>query len=129
MPHILAVALENHPGALSDVLDLLSKNKFNVSGIEAEALGDFGRARILVDDSARAAKILRKKGYDVVEAEAIELDLPNKPGELARVMKALAAAKVNVVSLYGTTPSPTGSPRLLLRVNNAAQAKAALGLV
>jgi len=128
MPKILSVALENHPGSLADILELLASQKFNVEAVEAEAQGDFGSARLLVSDSPKAVKLLKSKGFDVIEAEAIELRLDDSPGQLAKSMRALAEAGVNVVSLFGTTPPQGDSGRLLLRVNNPDAAKKALKL-
>ena len=125
---ILSVALENHPGSLADILDRLASTGANIEAVEAEALGDFGNVRVLTPDAAKAAKALREAGFDVVEAEALELRVANRPGELAKTARKLAEAKVNVVSLFGTTPGSTGDGRLLLRVNNVPAAKKALGI-
>ncbi len=83
---------------------------------------------LLTDKASRSAKLLRSKGYDVVEAEALELRLPNKPGELARVARKLAKNKINIVSLYGTTPIGNAQGRILLRVNRSEAARRALGV-
>lgn len=128
MPKILSVALENHPGSLADALEALAAAGLNVEALEAEAMGDFGSLRVLVADPTRAAKVIRDRGLDVVEADALDLRLPNKPGELAKVARKLAEAKVNVVSLFGTNPSAgKDAGRILLRVNNLDAAVKALG--
>jgi hypothetical protein len=129
MTAILSVALENHPGALAELLQVIAEAKVNIHAIEAQAMGDFGGVRLQVADPTGTAEMLRKKRYDVVEADVLELSLPNKPGMLAKVAKQLADAEVNVVSLFGTTPVGSASPgRLLLRVNKPDVARRLLNL-
>lgn len=128
MATILNVALENHPGSMADILEILSRAEVNVDAIEAEAQGDFGTVRLFVNKPKYAAELLRQDGYDVVEAEVTELLLPNTHGELARLARRLADASVNVVSLFGTSAPGARDGRLLLRVNDAAAARKALGI-
>lgn len=128
MVTVLNIALENHPGSLLEVLEILGRAEINIEAIEAEAQGDFATARLLAAKPQLAAELLRQDGYDVVEAEAIELMVANKHGELARIMARLAKGGINVVSLFGTAPSPgVADGRLLLRVGDIAKAKAILG--
>lgn len=129
MTSILSVALENHPGALAKLLKEISDANVNIHAVEAQAMGDFGGVRLQVADPKGTAELLKKKGYDVVEADCLELSLPNKPGVLAKVAKQLADAEVNVVSLFGTTPVGSAAPgRLLLRVNKPDVARRVLNL-
>lgn len=128
MVTVLNVALENHPGSLAEVLEILARAEINVDAVEAEAQGDFGTVRILTNKPQLASDLLRQDGYDVVEAQAIELVLPNKYGELARVLRRLANGKVNVVSLFGTSPPQGTQGRILVRVNDAEAARKVLDL-
>lgn len=127
MVTVLNVALENHPGTLSDILNILGRAEINVEGVEAEAMGDFGTLRLLVSKPKLAGDLLRQDGYDVVEAEVLELDLPNKHGELARLAAKLGQSGVNIVSIFGTAPK-AGQGRILMRVNDIAKAKQILGI-
>ena len=125
---ILNVALQNHPGSLAEVLSILSKAEINVDALDADAHGDFGTIHLLTNKPVLARELLEQDGYNVVEADGIELTIPNKYGELTKVAEKLAKAKVNVVSLFGTSPINGGEGRLILRVNDAAAARAALGI-
>lgn len=128
MTTILSVALKNHPGSLAEVLEILAKEKINVEAVEAEAMGDFAAVHLFVSDPKRGTRFLREQGYDLVEAEAIEVDLPDNPGQLAKIARRLADADVNIVSLYGTTPAKDGTARLMLRVNKSEQARKLLNI-
>lgn len=129
MPTVLALSLENHPGALAELLEEVAEKKINVIAIEAEAQGDFGSVRILTDDPAKAADVLRESGYDVIEAEAIVIEMPNEPGELAKIARKLADGDINVVSLFGSAPKVKGGKtQILLRVANSPKARKLLGV-
>ena len=125
---ILNVALENHPGSLAEVLEIVSRAEINVDALEAEAMGDFGMAHILCGKPKLAGELLRQDGYDVVEAEALELIVANKYGEVQKICEKLAGNGVNVVSIFGTMPLPPAtSGRVIVRVNDVKKAKAVLG--
>lgn len=128
MVTLLSIALQNHPGSLAEVLDILARAEINVDAVEAEAQGDFGTVRVLTPKPKLAGELLHQDGYDIVEAEVIQLMLPNKYGELARLAKKLADANINVVSLFGTAPSGGSEGRLLLRVNDIKAARKVLGV-
>ena len=129
MVTILNVALENHPGSLAEVLEILARAEINVDALEAEAQGDFGTAHIVCAKPRLAGELLRQDGYDVVEAEALELLVENKHGEVQKICHRLASNGVNVVSIFGTTPPASGvSARIIVRVNNVPKAKELLGL-
>lgn len=128
MVTILNVALQNHPGSLAEVLEIMARAEINVDAIEAEAQGDFGTVRLLTSKPRLATDLLKQDGYDVVEAEGVQLMLPNKYGELARLAKKLADANINVVSLFGTSPEGPANGRLLLRVNDTKAARKVLGI-
>jgi hypothetical protein len=126
---ILNIALENHPGSLAEVLGIFARAEINVDALEAEAQGDFGAAHIVCGKPKLAAELLRQDGFDVVEAEALELMVPNKYGEVQRICERLASNGVNVVSIFGTTPPASGvSGRVILRVNDVQKAKSLLSI-
>lgn len=128
MSTLISVSLENHPGSLAEVCEALATAKINIEAVEAEAQGDFATARFLVSDHVAATRLLRSKGLDVVTADVVELTVPNRPGELARIARQLATAKINIVSLFGSTGSKTGEGRILLRTPDIEAAKKVLGI-
>ena len=121
------VFLENRPGALAELTEILAAAGVNVEAILLEGSVDFGNVRIHVSSPRKAEKALKDAGYQYRQGEAITLTLPNEPGQLADVCRKLAKAKVNIDSLFGTT-AQTGTPQLVLMVDDAAKAKKALGL-
>jgi hypothetical protein len=123
----IVVLLENRPGALAELAGVLSASEVNIEAILLEGSVDFGMVRLHVSNTRKAEKALKEAGYQYRTGEAITLKLPNQPGQLEEVAKKLAKATVNIDALFGTT-SGSGSPELVIMVDDEAKARKALGL-
>ena len=124
----IVVLLENRPGALAELATLLAKAEVNIEAILLEGSVDFGMVRLHVESPRKAEKVLRDAGYQYRTGEAITVQLPNDPGQLADVTTKLAKAKVNIDALFGTTSSGSGTPELVIMVDDVPRAKKALGI-
>jgi hypothetical protein len=93
----LFVVVENHPGALGELLGVLGKEKINI-----EAIGLFQDvAKLSVSDIGRAKKALAGK-YQVETRDVLRLELDNKPGTFAFVASRLGNAGLNIDYCYAT---------------------------
>jgi hypothetical protein len=119
----LTLYLDDEPGELARVGDLLGKAGVNIAGLCALTSGG-GQAEvhILVYDATPAFEALDGAGIKIAdEQEVIVLDVEDRPGALAEVVHKLGAAKVNLATAYLAT-----NTRLVLGADNLADAKAAL---
>lgn len=116
-----SIALENHPGALHSVLTKLSAAGVNILGVSSEGVGCYGFVHLVSDTGVKASKVLERAGFRIFESPVFNVDLANRPGELARLTQALAANGVNLIQIYGTTSGHVG--RLLFTVDNADKAR------
>ncbi|MDR0737030.1 MAG: hypothetical protein LBF51_09435 [Zoogloeaceae bacterium] len=96
----LSVFLENRPGHMKRILNALEAARINVLGYSASDTGDYGIARFILDKPEAALDVLRAEGCAVTLTEVLCVHLPNKPGELARVIGAIADASINVQYSY-----------------------------
>jgi len=124
----IVVFLENRPGALADLTEVLAEAGVNIEAMLLEGSVDFGNVRLHVDAPRKAEKALKDAGYQLRTGEAITLELGNEPGALSEVARKLAKAKVNIDALFGTTAPGTDQAEFVLMVNDVAKAKKALGL-
>lgn len=122
------VFLENRPGALAELADVLAEAKVNIEAILLEGSVDFGNVRVHVSNDRKAEKALKDAGYQYRAARAITLHISNEPGALADVAKKLAKAKVNIDALFGTTAPGTDQAEFVVMVSDEAKARKALGL-
>src|SRR6202007_974132 len=115
--------LDDQPGELAHVGDVLGKAGVNIAGLCALTSGG-GQAEvhILVQDATTAFEALQGAGIKIAEEqEVIVLDIKDRPGALGEVVHNLGAAKVNLETAYLAT-----NTRLVLGADNLADAKAAL---
>jgi len=122
------VFLENRPGALAELCEVLAAAGVNVEAILLEGSVDFGNVRLHLSSPRKAEKALKDAGYQYRAGEAITVQIPNEPGQLAEIARKLAKAKVNIDSLFGTTAPEAEQAEFVLLVNDPAKAKKALGL-
>jgi hypothetical protein len=96
----ISVFAENLPGHLRRILEVLEVAGINVHGFLAADTGDCGIVRFVLDKPDLGLAVLREAGHAVTRTEVLCVRLPDKPGELARVMGVIADAGINVVYSY-----------------------------
>jgi hypothetical protein len=90
----------NCPGALVGIAAAMGEAHVNIDGIAGLTVLEEGVISVMVDDADKARKILKDKGIDFEEREALVIDLPNHPGELGTLLDRLKVDSINVLSIY-----------------------------
>ncbi len=96
----LSVVLENLPGKLSRLSDILGGEGINIRAISVADTSDLTTVRMVVDDPAKAFMVLESKGYPIRKKNVLAVETPDHPGGLNAVLKPLKEADVNVHYLY-----------------------------
>jgi hypothetical protein len=119
----LTLYLDDEPGELALLGDVLGKAGVNIAGLCAVTSGGgHAEVHILVHDATSAFEALEGAGIKIVEEqEVIVLEVQDRPGALGELVQKLGAAKVNLDTAYLAT-----NTRLVLGTDNLADAKAAL---
>ena len=99
------VFVQNRPGEVARLAEVLAKNAVNVRGIATDLGGTPGIIRVITDDEASARRVLSGAGMEFRERDVLVLSLPDKPGELAKLTKKLARAGINIESMFILGPS------------------------
>jgi hypothetical protein len=115
MSRILCVTVDHVPGKLGEVSRLLADAGINIQVVSAHG----GTLLLVVDDLALAVERLRGAGHAVEVEDALDVGLPNWPGELASLGEALGKAGVNILAVFGST----AEGRMHVRVDKPAVAK------
>lgn len=123
----LSVFLENKPGTLARVSDALAARGINIVAFSISDAVDHGVLRMVVSNPIQAAHLLGDGGMMVVESDVLALDLPNKPGALARLAEKLSKARVNIEYAYGTTGGSRGKAQVIFKVDHVERARKTLG--
>ncbi|TLM98236.1 MAG: ACT domain-containing protein [Actinobacteria bacterium] len=96
----LSVFIENKAGRMSEITDALGTAGVNIRGFSVSDTADYGIVRLIVDRPDTGKEVLSAAGFTVKESEVICLDLPDKPGGLAGVLKVVSDAGVNIEYVY-----------------------------
>ena len=121
----ITVITENKVGVLVGVCDALGSANINIDSILGEGIAETGVVRIMVEDVGSAVKVLKKRGFKVLESDVITIKVANKPGEVARIARKLAQKKVDLQYIYLLTTSEKEG-RLLIKPDNFERALKAL---
>jgi hypothetical protein len=113
----LTVSLENRPGALAQMAQVLADAKVNLVALLGSTAGSQGSAQVVVDQIGKAKKALDKAGMSYTEGTLEQFELNNKPGVLAEVVGKLAKKGINIDSAYATTPIGGKKATLLVAVS------------
>jgi hypothetical protein len=120
----VVVQLENRPGTLADVGELLGKNGVDIRALAALRLPDGGAlAHLVVEPADVAVRTLRAAGIvPELVREVLEVTLDDEPGALGSYCRSLADAGVNLEAVY-VSGERDGSKRLVLAVSNLPAAR------
>ncbi len=88
------------PGRLAEVTRILGEAGVNIRALSLADTKDFGILRLIVNDNEKARSVLGPKGFTVRKTEVVAVEVPDRPGGLADILKVLSEAGVNVEYLY-----------------------------
>ena len=96
----ISVFIENKTGKLAEVTDYIAKHNINLKALCIADTQDFGILRIICENHSDAVVALKEGGYVTTETEVLAVELSDKPGSLAKILKILADADVIVEYTY-----------------------------
>jgi len=93
-----SVKLENRSGELARVTEALEKDGVNIRSISTEPHAEV--VRLVTSDPEKTRRSLGQSNMQFSERNLLVAKLEDKPGELARVSRALAKEGVNIDAAY-----------------------------
>jgi len=118
----LQVQVADEPGALGTISEILGRHGVNIEGFGVWV----AIAHLLVSDVDRAIELLEREGFRFEVAEVLRLVVPNEPGNLAEIARALGEAGINIEHSYTVSTQTPGAAAFVLAVPSAARAEALL---
>ena len=118
----LQVQIANEPGALGTISELLGERGINIQGFGVWV----ATAHLLVSDPETAAEVLREEGFQLHVADVLKLVVPDEPGNLADIARALGEAGMNIDYSYTVSTRTPGAAGFVLAVANTDQAERVL---
>ncbi|MCR5041687.1 MAG: acetolactate synthase [Clostridia bacterium] len=96
----ISVFLENKPGKLSEMTELLAANNIDIRALSLAETKDFGIVRMIVDDVYEAVNVLKDGEFIAKLTHVLAYAVPDEPGGLNKLLAAFNAAKVNIEYMY-----------------------------
>jgi hypothetical protein len=122
----ISVFLENQPGRLSTLCRILADAGVNLSTLTLAETGEFGLLRLITPEVDKAQQIIAAAGYAVTTTEVVALQVPDRPGGLASVLRALEAAGISVEYMYAFAMRAGGDAVMVFRFDDMDRAIAVL---
>ncbi|MDR3072870.1 MAG: ACT domain-containing protein [Clostridiales Family XIII bacterium] len=114
----ISVFVENKPGKLAEITKILADANIDLHAMSIADTQDFGILRIIVNDTDAALSALRENGCTVNTTKVIAVEMPDRPGGLAKVLRVLAEKNVNVEYLYAFISRKKENAYVILRVED-----------
>ena len=120
----VSVFLENKPGTLNKLTEVLATNKINIRALSLAETSEFGIVRMLVNDVFEATTVLKENNFIATLAPVLAYAIADEAGDLNKLLQHFSAAEVNIEYMYAFA----GKTRayMIFRVNDTKKAEAIL---
>jgi len=114
----ISILIENSPGRLYEVTRALGDAGINLRALNLVDTGDFGKLRLLVSDITTTRQIMMKHHWPARVDEVVAVEIEDKPGYLANMLKPLRDNGINVVHMYAFIGFSSGKAVMIFRFND-----------
>ncbi|MGI6295372.1 MAG: amino acid-binding protein [Armatimonadota bacterium] len=97
----LRVFVENRPGKLSKIAELLGGAGVDLLALELADEGQFGVFKLLTAEPDKAKQVLSEANMPVAFNQVAIIEIPDKPGSLLKLSRAMEDAQLNITDAYG----------------------------
>ena len=121
----ISVFLDNHPGALREMTELLGKAGVDLLALSVADTQNFGIIRVIVDSASTdfSVKLLRDNGYVAKVNHVICAEVPDRPLGLCELLGLVEKAELSVEYMYSfLRASNNGEAHMILRLSNGEKA-------
>ncbi len=122
----ISISLENQPGKLNTVTEILEIEHINIKGIMAASVMAPVQLHLIVDDPDRACKVLQANGFNVTTKEVIAVASPDHPGGLNAVLRPLIEGHINIETIYPFIHRRGDDAIIIIEVDKIKEAKEVL---
>lgn len=114
----IIVTVDDRPGVLAEIGELLGASGVNIETLSASAFEGRGIIHLVVDDGEDASEMLKSNGFTVEGSRPVlTATLDDRPGELGRYCRKLAAQGVQISAAY-VVKRGAGETELLFAVDD-----------
>jgi hypothetical protein len=114
----ISLFLENKEGRLYEALKVLAEAGINIRALAIADTSGFGILRLIVNDPEKAKSALENAVYTVKITPVLAVEVDDRPGGLAEVLKYIYDADINVEYTYAFVEKSGEKAVVVLRTNN-----------
>jgi hypothetical protein len=118
----LSVFIENKPGRIFRLTQLLGQNKIDLVMLSIADTQDFGILRLITNDIQKSYSVLKDAGFTVSITELIGVEVPDIPGGLAHVLEVFDKCGISIEYLYSFARTSDKTAIILFRVEDSKSA-------
>ncbi|MDR0914878.1 MAG: ACT domain-containing protein [Oscillospiraceae bacterium] len=122
----LSVFVENKPGRVHHITEVLGKNNIDIRALSIAETADYGVLRLIVRNPEQASQILKSENITVLLTPVIAVAIQDTPGALVATMNALASEKIGIEYMYAFLNPTPDTAYMILRVEDNEKAISAL---
>jgi hypothetical protein len=126
MAHQISVFVENKPGRMERVTEILAKAKVNIRAFTVSGTYEYGVMKFLVDKPDKGLEALISQGIPANKREILAVLMDDRPGGLYRIAKVFGQRKMNLEDAYGFVIEDKKQAVLVVDVEKISEAKRAL---
>jgi hypothetical protein len=116
--------MPNKVGLLSEVTTAIARAKINITAICAYGMGNAATFMLTTNSNTKAKKALVTLGVIIEERDVVEVEVPDKPGELQKIAKKIAEAGIDIEYMYATASSGKKETCIFMIADNSKAIKA-----
>jgi len=118
----ISIFLENKSGRVAEVTNVLAEAGINIRALALADTADFGILRLIVNDTDKANRVLKEKGFTSAKTEVLAVEVPDKPGGLAGIMNIMKDEGINVEYMYAFVEKSGVNALIICRFDNLEKA-------
>jgi hypothetical protein len=118
----LSVFLENRPGHLSHVCEVLAKAGLDIVTMTLADTSEFGILRLIIREWQRAKEVLEAAGFAVNTTEVMAIEVADEPGGLEKILKVAEAGGLSVEYMYAFACKPKKNALIVIRFDDLTRA-------
>lgn len=122
----ISIQLDNVPGALTKLIDILDKEGISTKAMSAASTEEVSTLRLVVNDPEKAVTILKSFNFKYAIYPVIAVEVPCHPGGMNAVVKPLSDGNINIHYIYTTFERLGKETILILGVDKIDEATAIL---
>ena len=120
----LSVFLENSPGHLKRVCEILAAAKINIETLTIAESNNFGVMRAIVDKPDVAMAALVEGGLAAKLVDVLAIEVPDSPGALYEILEKAQTASLNIEYMYALSKGRPNTSTMIMRFTDTPRAEA-----